>query len=221
MRGPPTTGSPPGFPGMIPTQGTFEAPVAFNMPQRTASSSEDEVKDSFSTAEEALQEWEGIRAAFKALEDQLGSAFSPLTPEFTDHRPTPFGTVLQFRTYSVAGIWMNYYMGSIVLHRCHPSMPPAAMQAAGVAAVKTAVYANMIGRIASGLSDDSSRLTQISTVLGAAFIESSFCLFVAAVQVGGDAMNDHVEDLKLTGFCSSATMRSATGLSSECSIPRV
>lgn len=61
-------------------------------------------------------------------------------------------------------------------------MPPAAMQAAGMAAKDTATYANQIGRIASGLWADSPRSTP-DPLLVAALIECSFCLFVAGVQV--------------------------------------
>ena len=52
-----------------------------------------------------------------------------------------------------------------------------------MAAPSTAGYAIQIGRIAAGLADDSSRRLDVSTTLAAAFIESCFCLFVAAVQV--------------------------------------
>ena len=62
-------------------------------------------------------------------------------------------------------------------------MPPAAMQAAGMAAPQTGPYSNKLGRIAAGLSEDVSQATEITTLVSAAFIESCFCLFVAAIEV--------------------------------------
>lgn len=139
--------------------------------------------DALQSLESAEQEWESIRQGFEALESHLTPPFQALQSEYTDQKETPFGSALHYRTYSVAGIWMNYYMGLIHLYRSRPNMPPAAMQAAQVAAPSTAGYAIHIGRIAAGLADDCSRMPDVSTTLAAAFIESSFCLFVAAVQV--------------------------------------
>lgn len=64
-------------------------------------------------------------------------------------------------------------------------MPPAAMAAAAKAAGKTALFAGNIARIAAGLRNDAPDRGrgQIGLALGSAFIESSFCLFVAGVQV--------------------------------------
>jgi hypothetical protein len=78
---------------------------------------------------------------------------------------------------------MNYNMGMIHLHRSHPDMPPTALQSTGMAARTTARYAQEIGRIAAGLSGESSSMNEIHTALAAAYIESAFCLFYAAVQV--------------------------------------
>lgn len=79
---------------------------------------------------------------------------------------------------------MNYYMGMIQLHRCHPSMPPAAMPAAHQADSTTKEYAIIIGRIAAGLTFRREWGTSpIDANLAAAFVESAFCLFVAGVQV--------------------------------------
>lgn len=181
--GPAAGGSPPPFPGMFPTQGKFNVPMGFTPPRESTPQSDGEDVDPIVAQEAAIQEWEAIRQAFEALESRLGSGYRPLSSEYTDRRESPFGTAIQYRTYSIAGIWMNFYMGLIHLHRSHPFMPPAAMQAAGMTAAKTAQYAIHIGRIAAGLSDDCSRFTEINTFLGAAFIESAFCLFVAAVQV--------------------------------------
>lgn len=134
--------------------------------------------------EKAVAEWESIREAFEALRRSLGVKFQPLGREFVDPGDTVFGHSEQYRTFSVAGIWMNFYMGLIHLHRSHPQMPPTAMQSVGFAAQTTAPYAMRVGRIAIGLAGDLSAVNEVNTVLAAALVESAFCLFVAAVQVG-------------------------------------
>ncbi|KAJ3485514.1 hypothetical protein NLG97_g6797 [Lecanicillium saksenae] len=180
--GPSSGNTPPPFPGIIPVQGAFQTPLGFS-PQRQVSpqSEQSDESDPRSKLDEALEEWESIKKAFDALKDSFGPDFRPLSPEYADRRDSPFGLAVQYRTYSIAGVWMNYYMGLIHLHRAHPNMPPAAMQAAGMAAKDTATYANQIGRIASGLWGDSPRSTP-DPLLVAALIECSFCLFVAGVQ---------------------------------------
>ncbi|RDA83204.1 hypothetical protein CP532_1231 [Ophiocordyceps camponoti-leonardi (nom. inval.)] len=176
--------SPAQFPGIVPTHGKFRVPMGFSPEMshspRTDSNDDPEAHQSVETAE---NEWDSIRQGFEALESHLGPQFQHLNSEYTERKETPFGSALQYRTYSIAGIWMNYYMGLIHLHRCRPNMPPAAMQAAQVAAPSTAGYAVQIGRIAAGLADDCSQAVDLSTTLAAAFIESCFCLFVAAVQL--------------------------------------
>jgi len=181
--GPPGA-SPPMFPGMVPSRGKVAAPTGFSTHRDPSPQSEgDEDGDLDAATQAALAEWEGIRQAFEVFRSSLGPEFQPLADEYSDRRDTPFGPAIQYRTYSVAGIWMNFNMGLICLYRAHPSMPPAAMMAAGRAARDTAPMARDIGRIAAGLSDEISNITEISTLVGAAFIESSFCLFVAGVQV--------------------------------------
>lgn len=129
---------------------------------------------------EALREWEKIEQAFVIIARKLGPDFQPLHRQ--SHN-TPFGPALQYQTYAVAGIWMNYYMGMINLYRAHPSMPPAAADAARAAAQKTSFHANMVGRIAAGLVEDCTRIQASDVLICAALIESAFCLFVAAIQV--------------------------------------
>ncbi|CAM1511415.1 Fc.00g089280.m01.CDS01 [Cosmosporella sp. VM-42] len=183
------SGSPPPFPGMLPTHGKVKVPMGFSPPARdtTPQSDSNEDIDPEVSFQAALQDWDEIRQGFEAFEHHLGPEFQPLRPEYSDRRESPFGMTLQYRTFSVAGIWMNYYMGMIHLFRTHPSMPPAAMQAAGLSARKTAGYAIQLGRIAAGLSDDCSQMAEIGTMVSAAFIESCFCLFVAGVQYQEDA----------------------------------
>ncbi|PFH59579.1 hypothetical protein XA68_12123 [Ophiocordyceps unilateralis] len=178
-------GSPPHFPGIVPTYGKFRVPMGFSpemghSPPQTDPNDDSEAPHSLEAAE---HEWDSIRQGFEALESHLSPQFQHLNGEYTDRMETPFGSALQYRTYSIAGIWMNYYMGLIHLYRSRPNMPPAAMQAAQVAAPSTAGYAIQIGRIAAGLAEDCSRTVDLSTTLAAAFIESCFCLFVAAVQL--------------------------------------
>ncbi|KAF7559655.1 hypothetical protein G7046_g4488 [Stylonectria norvegica] len=158
-------GSPPPFPGMLPTHGKAQVPMGFSPPRDTSPQSDGyDDPDPEVGLKAAMDDWEGIRLAFEAFKSNLGLEFQPLRPEYSDRRESPFGMTLQYRTFSVAGIWMNYYMGMIHLHRTHPSMPPAAMQAAGLSARQTAEYANQIGRIAAGLSDDCSQAQEISTL---------------------------------------------------------
>ncbi|KAF4126757.1 Fungal Zn(2)-Cys(6) binuclear cluster domain [Geosmithia morbida] len=184
---PPPGASPPPFVGMLPTKATVPPPMGFSPPQQASThgspGSEETEEDFAESYRKALEEWEDIRYGLEAFESRLGADFRPLAREFTDRRDRPFGQTIQYRTYSVAGIWMNYYAALISLQRSHPDMPPAAIQAAGASARQTAKYANMIGRIAVGLSGDCSDVKDISTVLAAAFLESTFCLFVAAIQV--------------------------------------
>lgn len=182
--GPPSGNTPPPFPGIIPVQGNFQTPLGFSPPRQVSPQSEkSDDSDPRAKLEAAIEEWESIKKAFEDLKNSFGPDFRPLSPEYADRRESPFGLAVQYRTYSISGVWMNYYMGLIHLHRAHPNMPPAAMQAAGMAAKDTSVYANQIGRIASGLWADSPRSTPDPLTV-AALIECSFCLFVAGVQVG-------------------------------------
>lgn len=179
-------GSPPMFPGMFPTFGKVQAPMGFS-PDREGSPQSDSQEDIDLEAsyEVALREWESIRRSFEIFRSRLGPEFQPFGDGLDHQRGarTPFGDPIYFRTYSIAGIWMNYYMGYIHLYRSHPLMPPVAMRAAGLTAKKTAGFALKIGQIAAGLAADCSEYKEINTYLGAALIESSFCVFVAGVQV--------------------------------------
>ncbi|KAM0524682.1 hypothetical protein ACHAPE_000781 [Trichoderma viride] len=180
------TGSPTMFPGMFPAFGKVQAPMGFSPPRDDTpqSDSQDDV-DPEASYEAALQEWNSLYHSFEVFKSRLGPEFQPTNDEFGDQKgtKTPFGNAIYFKTYSIAGIWMNYYMGFIHLFRSHPSMPPVAMRAAGLMAQKTAGFALKIGRIAFGLAADCSEYAEINTYLGAALIESSFCVFVAGIQV--------------------------------------
>jgi hypothetical protein len=175
----------PFFAGMIPgTEDKATLPRGFS-PTREEPPISTDFEDhniEYQTAE-ADEEWHEIRSTFSVLVDSFGPDFQALGPECSQPIQTPFGPALQYRTYGIGGIWMSYYMGLILCYRAHPNMPPAAMMAAGVAARETAFFANEIGRIAAGISPNSSAMTQVHTGVGAGLIESCFSLFVAGVQV--------------------------------------
>ncbi|KAI9682672.1 MAG: hypothetical protein M1829_006659 [Trizodia sp. TS-e1964] len=131
----------------------------------------------------AEQEWESMKAATALLEASFGPDFQPLTAEYISPQPSPFGPALHYRTYSIACIWQLYHLMLIILERVHPSMPPAAQMAAGVAAAKTAKSANEIGRITAGLLPDTTNQgTSLNPLLAAALLDVSIGLFFSGVQ---------------------------------------
>jgi hypothetical protein len=176
---------PPPFSGMMPDTGEAKLPMGFqgSFESQTPPKPEDNFIDLETQRIEAEEEWHDIMNAFSILEDHFGEDFQPLGPEFSRPIESPFGTALQYRTYAIAGIWMNYYMALIVCHRAHPNMPPAAMMAAGMAARQTASFANEVGRVAAGIAPYCSNASQVTPGVGAGLIETSFCLFIAGVQV--------------------------------------
>lgn len=168
---------------------------------------------------DALREWDSIQRAFTVLKNELERALKQLPAGYADRRESPFGTPLQYGSFAAAGIWMNYYMGMIQLHRCHPNMPPAAMPAAHQADAYTKDYAILIGRIAAGLSTQSTAWagTRIDVNIGAAYVESAFCLFVAGVQVRhliepGMSSYKHTDE----PLCSTRITNNVTGRSGGC-----
>ncbi|KAL8298386.1 hypothetical protein RB600_003080 [Gaeumannomyces tritici] len=180
-------GGGPMFAGMMPTSGTFTIPTGLSPtaddPGPVFNAPTDDIDLEVST-KQALEEWEEIRVAFATFAEAVGGDFEPLNEALVfGQSSSPFGPALVYRTYSIAGIWLNYYMGLVLLHRAHPSMPPISMVAAGMAAQQTEDYAHTIGRIAAGLMDTCDGITAIPTVVCAAFIESCFPLFVAGIQV--------------------------------------
>ncbi|KAM0458157.1 hypothetical protein ACHAPV_001530 [Trichoderma viride] len=231
-------GSPTMFPGMFPTFGKVQAPMGFSPPRDDTpqSDSPDEI-DPEASYEAALQEWNSIYRSFEIFKSRLGPGFQPMNDEFGDQKgtKTPFGNAIYFKTYSIAGIWMNYYMGFIHLYRSHPSMPPVAMRAAGLMAKKTAGFALKIGQIAFGLAADCSGHAEINTYLGAALIESSFCVFVAGIQYKETAQREWViqrmhDIARLTGWqsamqiacgCESAWIKASTMGGPEYSRPTI
>ena len=173
------------FPGLMPSSGRFALPKGFSPPRATSPSRESlEDMDLDASTAEAIREWEAIRQAFEVFRNHLGPDFAPLGPDIvTMPETTPFGPAQMYRTFSIAGIWMNFFMGLIALYRAHPSMPPVAMVAAGMAARQTMPWAMEMARVAAGLCEDLNSQLSISTMVGSACIESCFCLFVCGIQV--------------------------------------
>ncbi|KAK7738819.1 hypothetical protein SLS63_002156 [Diaporthe eres] len=137
------------------------------------------------STQKALEEWNHIMQAFQLFKSSLGPDFDPLSDD--DHPPadSPFGPVWTYRAYTIAGIWMNFYMGLVILHRAHPSMPPFAMVAAHMIAKETDPYANEIGRIAAGVAGNLTVESVVSAPQSSALIECCFPIFVGAVQYRG------------------------------------
>lgn len=144
-------------------------------------SSSDDGIELEAAAVEAEDEWNEIKRALQVFEECLGPSFQPLSPEYMQPTSTPFGSALHYKTYSIACMWAMHHMAHIILHRAHPSMPPMAMMAAGVAAKQTARHANEIGRIVTGLYPTDIN-TPITPALAAALSEISMALFFAGVQ---------------------------------------
>ncbi|KAF2805486.1 uncharacterized protein BDZ99DRAFT_574414 [Mytilinidion resinicola] len=239
-RGPPQRQGPPGGPpsgppqlppfyGMAPTRGPSAMPSSYALPTSQApripsfsdprpspqSQSHDpsEPLDLPSAYTAALTHWSSIRAALFALEHSLGPSFAPLGPSHAPPLNTPFGPALQYRSYDVAIIWGMLHMCHIILLRAHPGMPPAAMQAAGVAGKLTEWYAEQIGRLAAGIlmpgadntyeednldygpygaTGDAKPTPPLNPSLGAALIESTMPLFFAGIQYTSTAHREWV-----------------------------
>jgi hypothetical protein len=168
---------------MLPASGRVSLPMGFSPADEPSPKSDSDDLDLEALTNLAYREWEGIKIAFETIKEHFGPEFEALDSDLYPKSMSPFGDPLRYRTYSIAGIRLNYNMGMIVLHRAHPEMPPVAMMAAGMSAKHTMGYALEIGRIAAGLEENISILPQVSTLVGAALIESSFCLFVAGIQV--------------------------------------
>lgn len=179
------------FPGLFPGRGSIQHPRGLS-PQRGEQSESSfaaaaeqflEDADLETSTNKAMEEWTAILEAFNLFKDSLGADFQPMGPDVHPQRDSPFGPAWTYRTLPIAGVWMNFYMGLVILHRAHPIMPPFAMVAAHMCARETQPYANEIGKIVAGVSDDWGAETMVSTLVGAAYIECCFPLFVGAVQV--------------------------------------
>lgn len=145
--------SPPMY-GMVPPPGPIQLPSAFKSvyPSPPSPSGSEGSVDLDSRTADAEVEWREIVHACDEFERALSTpGFVPLPPDGAPFIASPFGPALQYRTHVVACIWAFYYTARIIIERAHPAMPPAAMVAAGVAAPRTAQYAQLIGRVAAGV----------------------------------------------------------------------
>ncbi|KAJ5604602.1 hypothetical protein N7510_009756 [Penicillium lagena] len=180
---PPSRDSPPMY-GMIPQTGPVRLPSGFT-DQRQESRESPEGDNEDSTYNEAEQEWETIMEAFETFSHSLGRDFQPLPADITPPISTPFGPALQYRTHTIAVLWGFYYAGRILLLRLHPSMPPAMMVAAGVAARTTIEYAQNVGKIMAGIyypQRYNLEAGSLSPTLGTSLTEMTVPVFFAAVQ---------------------------------------
>ncbi|CAG8083564.1 unnamed protein product [Penicillium salamii] len=190
--GPSATSHPPGGPvsaesppmyGMVPPQPPPRLPTGFQDRPRGLSPDEDDQEDV--SYMEAEQEWEDILVAAETFALALGRDFQPLPVDVAPQIATPFGPALQYRTHTIAVIWGYYYAVRILLNRIHPSMPPAIMMAAGVAAPTTAEYSQAVGKIMSGVyypQRYNLEAGSLSPNLGSALTEMTVPVFFAAVQ---------------------------------------
>ena len=210
-RPPPASTQPPMY-GMMPAMPPPPLPNAFRSAPRDQlyfekPISEDDIKLETATIE-AETEWEEISRALELFEASLGEEFQPLSPDIMPPTQTPFGDSIEYRTYPIACIWNMLYTGYIITARMRPSMPPAAMMAAGIAAPKTRHWAQLIGRICAGLQPPPSN-QPLNPSLGAALMESSLGLFFAGVQYQDHAQRSYIVHILrritvLTGWSSSA-----------------
>ena len=161
---------------------------------------------------EAEREWSDICAALDAFEESVGPDYQPLSPEHMQPLSTPFGPALYYRSYAIASMWTLFYNARIMALRVQPSMPPAAMIAAGVAAPRTAGWANTIGRICAGIHPTSTTMP-LNPSHGAALMDSHMGLFTAGVQYRDAAQRGwtitKLHDIaRLTGWQTSALIAS-------------
>lgn len=201
--------------GMMPSTGPMRLPNAFmqESPQTTRRQSSPEEDQALEAATmEAEREWNEIRNALDVFEESLGPDYQPLSPDHMQPLSTPFGPALYYRSYSISCVWALFYTGRIMSARLHPSMPPAAMVAAGVAAPRTAPWANTIGRICAGIQP-LSNTTPLNPTHGAALMDSCMGLFHAGVQYRDAAQRGwtitKLRDVaRLTGWQTSALIAS-------------
>ena len=177
---PPMYGMAPSTPVQLPP-GFNETKHAFPSPDSAQS---DGSQDLDTWTAESVSEWEDMDRACTEFENALGPGFQPLPPGAAPVITTPFGPAIQYRTHTVACIWAYYYLSRILLRRVHPSMPPAAMMAAGVAALQTARDAQLIGRIVAGVYTPQypSPPEDPSPSVAGILVEFLIAMFYAAVQ---------------------------------------
>lgn len=221
----------PTFHGMMPPP---EAPVTMlpsfhkmndqlnsrSVPQQT--NRKPSLKPDLNTAtSEAVAEHSAIREAFDLFACSLGPDFDPL-PANESIQSSPFGPALRYQSPTIACIWLHYNVGRILLHRLHPSMPPAAMVAAGVAAQHTKTHAQNVGKICSGLysSTPGNPNEPLDPTYAGALIESTFTLLFAGVQYQdisqrGWTISKLHDIARMTGWQTSASIAAACEIAWE------
>jgi hypothetical protein len=225
--------SPLPFPlGSIPNTASMPSPNSSSQSSHHGPSATSEA-DLVSDTEEAEKEWTSIQEALFTFRNSLGSDYDPLPADIMTPVDCSFGETIFYRTYSIAIVWSHYYTGHILLHRCHPSMPSNINMAMGIAAPRTAQFANMIGRIMSGLvprippaplstsisssstpTSPKSSIGNLNPALGAALIELTIPIFFAGIQLTDNSQRQYVvqksrEISRLTGWGSARLV--ATG----------
>lgn len=210
-----STGQSPPFYGMMPDPGPVRLPHGFDQTQHDRiylAPVPSENKELATATAEAQSEYAAITAAFDAYAQALGSSFDPLSSEHMTPMATPFGPAIYYRSYSIACIQALFQCGQIIRIRTGPSMPAAAMTAAGIAAQATAPHANTIGRICAGIQPVSNT-APLNPHHGAALMDICMALFHAGVQYQDAAQRGwtitKLRDVsRLTGWQTSALIAS-------------
>ncbi|KAK5081549.1 hypothetical protein LTR05_007680 [Lithohypha guttulata] len=149
-----------------------------------SSTMQDADLDLESTTKAAIAEHNAISEALEVWRTALGEAFQGRDVQ-TKITRAPFLTVKQYSDFRIAHIWSFYYLGRILLRRCHPYSPPAMMVSAGVNAAFTAADANAIGQINAGVLESQAeyaRIGSINPTLVAVVQELTFPIMFAGVQ---------------------------------------
>ena len=197
--------------GMMPSVGPLRLPKGFDREPDDSGSPPDQGLETATL--EADSEWNSICAALDVFEESLGPDYEPLSPDHMQPLSTPFGPAFYYRSYFIACIWSLFYTARIIAMRAQPSMPAAAMVAAGVAAPRTAGWANTIGRICAGIHPVSSSSRSLHPTHAAALTDSCMGLFHAGVQFRDAAQRGwtitKLRDVaRLTGWQSAALIAS-------------
>ena len=208
-------GQSPPFYGMMPDPGPVRLPSGFDQNQHDriiSAPAPSEKKDLSSATAEAEAEHAAITAAFDSWAEAVGPSFAPLSSEHMTPMATPFGPAIYYRSYPIACIQALFQCAHIIRIRTSPSMPAAAVAAAGVAAQATAPYANTIGRICAGIQPVSST-APLNPHHGAALMDVCMALFHAGVQYRDAAQRGwtitKLRDVaRLTGWQTSALIAS-------------
>ena len=196
----------PSFYGMTPSEPS-QMPSSYR-PAFTGHSPSVSSDDGFWDLEQstnyAVEHWGKIMAALDTFQLMLGPDFQPLQDD--QHTMSPFGPVLQYKTYEIACLHGVLNLAYMIAYRAHPHMPPHAQIAAGVSAAQTARYAMAIGRISAGIPPPPHD-HPLDPEHAAALYESSLPLFFAGVQYIDPAQREWTVTrlFDIERFCGNAT----------------